>query len=373
MEWRGNPTKRKCNIDKMIIKKQKYMKTKKQTIGVAVMLLSASIVNAQDIHFTQAQYFPLNLNPAWSGSYYDLSAYSIYRNQWKSVADPFKTIGLSVDGRLKRSKQGHIMAGGIKFYNDNTGDLQYKTNDVSLNLAYQLNLQQGHKLGVGIYGGIIQKSINLGNAKWMSQYDAGTGKYNPGNPSMESFSGTNILVVDAGAGIMYSYAKKERYMRGNQQKRWNIGLAAYHVNRPYVSFLKDEKDRMYVRYVLYGNADIGIPNSNVCIVPLLVYQMQGSQRELLMGGYLKYILQDESKYTGLKKGSSFSIGSIYRNRDAVSLNFVLEYDKYAVGASYDVNVSGLKSVSKGQGAMEVFLRYVFPNPFAAGSTRSRLD
>jgi len=82
------------------------MKTK---IKILVILGMAIInVKAQDVHFTQMQYFPLILNPAMVGANYALSGNLIYRNQWKAVASPYNTFGLSVDGRIKKSPMGHF-------------------------------------------------------------------------------------------------------------------------------------------------------------------------------------------------------------------------------------------------------------------------
>lgn len=142
------------------------MKTK---IKILVIVGMAIInIKAQDVHFTQIQYFPLALNPAMVGANYALSGNLIYRNQWKAVASPYNTFGLSVDGRIKKSPMGHFFAGGIKFFNDAAGDLSLKTNDVTLNGAYHLNIKNGQYIGIGIYAGIIQKSINFQNAQWES-------------------------------------------------------------------------------------------------------------------------------------------------------------------------------------------------------------
>ncbi len=351
----------------------KQLNMKKPLFIIIVMMIAMMLkTHGQDAHFTQVQYFPLALNPAMSGCNYVMSANAIYRNQWKSVAVPYNTFGFSIDGRLKKSPKGHFLAGGISFYNDNTGDLQFKTNDVKVNLAYHLNLQKGHKLGLGLYGGFIQRSINMGNAQWGAQYDYSIGQYNPAAASNENLGSLNTFVIDAGTGIVYSYTKNEKYMRGNDNLRINAGFSALHVNQPASTFLKNSSDKMYIKYVLFANAEIGIKNTNFAIVPLLVTQMQGPGIEVLAGGYIKYLLQDQSHYTGLKKGSSFSIGSIYRNSDAVTTNFIFEYDAWAIGASYDVNISQLKTVSKGKGAVEVFLRYVLPSPFGPGASKSRI-
>lgn len=335
-------------------------------------LLITNFVYSQDIHFTQIQFFPLILNPAMSGANYALSANAIYRNQWKSVAAPYTTMGISVDGRMKKSPQGHLLAGGLKFFNDNTGDLQLKSNDISLNIAYHLNLQKGHKLGLGLCAGIIQKSINYGNAQWGNQYNTTTGMYDNSLSSNEPLNSNNYIVPDAGIGFLYSFAKNEKYMRGNDNIRFNVGYSAFHLNQPSSNYLKSSKDKLYIRHSVFFNGEFGIPNSNFSIVPLLSLQIQGPSTEILSGAYIKYLIQDNSHYTGLKKGTSFSIGSIYRNRDAVTTNFIAEYDSYAIGASYDFNISQLKTVSKSRGAFEIFLRYVLPNPFGPNNSKSRI-
>jgi type IX secretion system PorP/SprF family membrane protein len=344
------------------------MKTKKLSVAIASALVASIIyTKAQDIHFTQTQYFPLTLNPAMAGANYAISGNLIYRNQWRAVASPYNTFGLSVDGRIKKSPKGHLFAGGIKFFSDNSGDLSLKTNDVTLNGAYHLQVQKGQYFGVGIYAGIIQKSINFNNARWGSQYDQVNLQYDPNRQSNESFSSTSFIVPDAGLGFTYTYKTRESFSSQNQPLiNFNVGISAFHVNMPANTFIT--KDKTYIRYVAFGNGDIGIGKTNFAVSPLIVFQLQGPTKELLAGLYGKYIFAKEKG----QSGGSVAIGSIYRNKDAVTTNIVLEYDSYTIGFSYDINISQLKTISRGRGAMEVFLRYVLPSPYGPGSSRSRI-
>ncbi|GAB4205261.1 MAG: hypothetical protein Fur0023_13880 [Bacteroidia bacterium] len=345
------------------------MKTIK-ILGIIGGVLCGVEIFSQDIHFTQIQYFPLTLNPAMSGANYALSGNLIYRNQWKAVASPYNTFGLSVDGRIKKSAKGHFFAGGIKFFNDNSGDLSLKTNDVTLNGAYHLRVNKGQYFGVGIYAGIIQKSINMNNAKWGSQYDMAAGQYNSALSSNENYASNSYIVPDAGLGFTYTYDNTEgSYRKGSQNIKFNVGISAFHVNMPAATYLNNSKDKMYIRYVGFASGDIGIGKSNFAVCPLLVYQMQGPSTELLTGLYGKYIF---SKQQQGKSGGSIALGSIYRNKDAVTTNIVLEYDSYAIGFSYDINISQLKTISRGKGAMEIFIRYVLPSPYGPGGSKSRI-
>lgn len=345
-----------------------HLKGKIKFALIVAAIMSVSQTYSQDIHFTQIQYFPLTLNPAMVGANYALSGNLIYRNQWKAVASPYNTFGLSADGRIKKSPKGHFFAGGIKFFNDNSGDLSLRTNDVTLNGAYHLRVNKGQFIGIGIYAGIIQKSINMNNAKWGSQYDGMA--YNSGYSSNENYAQTSYVVPDAGLGFTYSFDNSTGGFanKGSAPIKFNVGLSAFHVNMPAANFLKDSKDKMYIRYVGFFNGDIGIGKSNFAACPLIVYQLQGPTKELLLGIYGKYKFGKSQS----SPGGAVSLGTIYRNRDAVTTNIVVEYDSYAIGFSYDINISQLKTISRGKGAMEIFLRYVLPSPYGPGSSKSRI-
>jgi hypothetical protein len=74
------------------------------------------------------------------------------------------------------------------------------------------------------------------------------------------------------------------------------------------------------------------------------------------------MLKEESKYTGYIKNSALTLGSYVRVGDAVTALLGFEFSSYTVGFSYDVNVSGLSKASKGNGAMEIFIRTIYPGP-----------
>ncbi len=80
---------------------------------------------------------------------------------------------------------------------------------------------------------------------------------------------------------------------------------------------------------------------------------------------------EASKFTNLKDASAVSAGVFYRNRDAVIIKGMFEWQNYALGIAYDLNTSSLAEVSKRKGGFEIFLRFVNPSPFGGGS-RSRI-
>jgi len=83
----------------------------------------------------------------------------------------------------------------------------------------------------------------------------------------------------------------------------------------------------------------------------------------------RYQLKESAKITGFVKGSSISAGAYYRNQDAIIATILYEVSQYSVGVSYDVNLSGLRTASNGNGGFEISLRYVSPNPFLYSKSR----
>jgi len=315
---------------------------------------------AQDTHFSQFYMTPLALNPAMAGAQHDMRAVLNYKNQWSSVAQPYSTGNLSYDMRINSSTTSAVSAIGINVSQDKSGNPYIKTFQASVAYANQIKVSAKSRLGVGLYAGVIQRSINYEGLKWMNQYDGM--QYNSALANKEPEGRLSLLCADVGAGLHYEYSKNEKYMTGNDHRKFSAGIAAFHVNQPSYSFY-GSNERLYVKFGGYMMGEIGVGNSDVSLCPGVYYYMQGSAKELLVGNLFQIKLRDDSKYTGYVQSATFSIGGYYRGRDAAIIASLLKWNTYAVGLSYDFNVSGLKSASKGRGGFEISLRYTNPSGF----------
>ncbi len=72
---------------------------------------------------------------------------------------------------------------------------------------------------------------------------------------------------------------------------------------------------------------------------------------------IKRIFKSSSVYTQHSKPFAFSLGAFCRINDAIIPSLLIEYDKYALGFSYDLNISKLRTASKLNGGMEISLRF----------------
>jgi len=337
--------------------------------SLAVVVCSSTTVFAQDVHFSQMEFSPLTLNPALAGANSPMQGVVNYRSQWNSVAAPYKTIAASFDARFnenKRNKSG-IIAGGINFFNDQSGDLKVNSTNVNVNLAYHLILDRKSTLGLGIYTGFGQRSIDPSQGRWGSQYDGMA--YNAAINPEEIFYSSSFSYVDAGAGLLYTYKRNKGYMTQNDQLAFNFGFAMYHLNRPKYSFIDLGNEKLYFRYSVFANAELGIQNTNGKILPGIYFQRQNSSMEIMYGAYYKLFLSQGSKFTGFTRPMSLYLGVFNRFRDAMVAKVMFEWDQYSAGFAYDINISGLSTVSEFKGGFEVFLRF---NMGDGGGFRSRI-
>lgn len=161
---------------------------------------------------------------------------------------------------------------------------------------------------------------------------------------------------DAGGGFNLSYAQSERFISARDGNKFNIGFSAFHFSIPKNSFFTTS-EKLYTRYCGYVNADFTIPGTKNAVMPSLFYQRQGKTQEFLVGAMFKFIMNDQSVHTNNVKPSAFALGAEYRYKDAIIPCILYQYDKYAIGVSYDINVSALTPASKRNGGLEIMLRY----------------
>lgn len=345
----------------------------------AAAVFSASALYAQDIHFAQFNQSPLTLNPGLAGTTVWLRGVLQYRGQW-GWADAYNTAGASFDVKskkrwlkVKKMTEKYRQPGedgfgwGINVLNDRAGDGKMGTLQANAALAYQIYLNPQGMLALGFQGGIMQRSINFDKLYWGTQYDPNsstgynTALYPQGDKGIAN-GNSNIIIPELNTGLIYTYKKSERYMRGSDQKEFTLGAALFHVTQPKYSFL-GSSEKLYQRMVIHGTGTFGIANTSLAISPGFLMARQGPNQEILFGSLFRHMLREDSKYTGYIKGASISAGGYYRNQDAFVAAALFEFGSYGIGISYDINVSGLKTVSYGRGGFEITLRYLNPAPF----------
>jgi type IX secretion system PorP/SprF family membrane protein len=332
------------------------------------------ISNAQDMHFSQFHETSSLLNPAITGVTGSIRASLQYKDQWCSITAPYKTFGASYEMNIQKKKYkkgtqikefskelSHNIAWGISFFSDKAGDGDMGLSQVNLSLSSRVPLNENNYVALGLQGGIAQRAIDFTKLVWPNQYN-GSG-YDQNINSGENTSSNNFIYGDFAAGLLWTYGKGEMYLTANNQIKANAGIALYHINRPRESFLSNPSETKNMRFVVHGGMLLGIKDSNTDIAPSFMINFQGHSKEIVIGTLFKHQFLENIKYAGNIKTAIISYGIYYRNKDAVIPAVLIEAGQYALGISYDVNVSDLHAVSSYQGGVEVILRFLGVNPF----------
>jgi type IX secretion system PorP/SprF family membrane protein len=319
------------------------------------MFLTVTIVYGQDIHLSQYNASPQNLNPAQTGLFDgDWRFVGNYRSQWAAIPVPYKTFSISADNRLKTKLQNDVPAAGLIINTDRAGDSRFTTMQVFVSGSYikKLNKDSTHFVSIGIQPGITTKSFDVNALTFDNQYDGDS--YNASLPSGENFPKTRITYFDIGGGLAYLWRK-------NNRTKVNFGVSTLHLNKPKQSFFNDNSIKLDMKFNASAIAQFPV-SAKLDVMPSFLYQNQGKFNETLLGVFGKYHL---APINGLE--TAISLGAFYRLKDAFILAANMDYKNFNVGVSYDVNTSKLIEATNRRGGFEVSIIYIFKKmvPFVA--------
>lgn len=299
---------------------------------VILALIIAGTVSGQDPHFTQLHRIPAWYNPAASGYNVEHVRLSmLYRNQWSSVASPFKTQALVFDKQVSR------VGFGANLVNNTAGEAGIRQLFLNGQLSYRLDLDK-HAVSGGVQIGLIQKSFDPSKMTFDDQYTQDQG-FNPSQPTTETFSFTKLTRPDFGLGLQWSYGSREENLLTPF-----AGMSVQHLNTPSESFI-EENNAIPRKLVLHGGVGIRLAE-NVDVQPMVLYQQQQFAKELMTGAVVRLSMEDRNLVEG---------GLYFRNKDALALYAGYQWYSLMLGMSYDVNVSG---ITGGPGAFELTMTYV---------------
>jgi type IX secretion system PorP/SprF family membrane protein len=295
---------------------------------------------AQGPQFSQFYAAPAYLNPALTGNTPRYRFSGIYRNQWNAVSKGFVSYGATFDMNLESLNSGL----GVMFLRDQAGTGQLSFTNVSFLYRYRVALKENLMLNLGMAYGVVQRATDVSRLLFSDQINTGT------KSTTENFVFNQKSYGDFAFGaVAYS------------SKFWG-GIAAYHLNRPNESMLKDRESRVPVQWSIHGGYKISIQETKKGEVLKSVtvtsnYKFQNRFDQLDIGGYYtqkSIILGVWYRGLPLKR---FKAG--YGNSDAVipMIGFILEDLRMAY--SYDITASKLSGNTAG--SHEVSFTYEFPS------------
>jgi type IX secretion system PorP/SprF family membrane protein len=314
------------------------------------LIVFSQTVTAQDIHFSQFFEAPLLRNPSLAGIFTgDIRIQGVYRNQWSSVTVPYKTGSFNVEYKKPIGRGDDFITTGLQIVYDKAGTTNFTTTNLlpAVNYHKSMSSDKNAYLSLGFMGGIVQRRIDRSKMTTNSHYD-GNG-YNPALADGETFTSPNYSYLDGSVGMTFSSQMAEEKPNNN----YYFGVAYHHFNRPKNSFYQNPLIELNPKWVYSAGVRFDMGETSYLTLQA-DHSRQGPSVETIGG--VMYSLKIGNDYQ--HPDYTLHAGAYLRLEDAFIPVIKLDYNPFSIAFSYDVNVSSLKTVSSGNGGMELSVTYI---------------
>jgi type IX secretion system PorP/SprF family membrane protein len=335
-------------INPVVMKSWRIWMKFSQPFMILLFSLISNYALSQDMHFSQFFEAPLLRNPSLAGIFTgDIRVQMVYRNQWNSFTNAYKTGSFNAEYKLPVGKGDDFLTAGMQILYDKAGTVGLTTTHLlpAINYHKSLNSNKTTYLSFGFMGGLVEKSIDRSKITTNSQYDGLA--YNPALADGETFSAAKYDYFDGSFGASFNST-----FGANHLNTYFIGIAYHHFNRPRNSFYRTVDAALNPKYVVSGGMKFIIDDKTFFTLQA-DQSIQGSFNETIGGALysIKIGEPDEPNYI-------LHAGAFLRWKDALIPVIKLDYNPFSIALSYDVNVSQLKTVSQGRGGVELSISYI---------------
>ncbi len=262
------------------------------------------------------------------------------------ASSPYVTGTISYDSKVQKKipfqeENNFVGLGGMLMFDRAMGGIA-KAIYGSLNLSYNIKLIDGnsnHRLGIGFGATYGKRSVDYSRLNFEDQY-TGFG-FNTNLPTGETALSDMKAFISVNTGLVYSIT--------SENSNFDIGVAAFHVNRPKQTFLKDDNQRLAIRQVAHANFETYL-NDRTILNTNAIYQLQSSiktsAKYLSAGGGLGYYLGDD-------KGPIINGGLWYWAENGFVPYVGLVYNNLQFGLTYEITTNKLSASAQKPSSIEL--------------------
>jgi hypothetical protein len=170
----------------------------------------------------------------------------------------------------------------------------------------------------------------------------------------EQFTGagfnTNLPTGEAAMSNMkpyFSLSSGLTYSISTEKNNIDIGIAAFHINRPKQTFLEDPNQYLAARKVAHINLERYI-SDRLILNANAIYQYQKEAKYFSVGAALGHVIGEQQE-------TIFNWGFWYWSDNAIFPYVGLAYKNFQFGVSYDFTISKLNEATRKPNTWEVSL------------------
>ena len=314
----------------------------KLLMALLSFFLSGSMM-AQDIHFSQFFETPLLRNPGLAGIFTgDYRLQMVYRDQWRSVTDGYKTGSLNGEYKLSVGKADDFLTVGGQVLFDRAGSAVLQTTSLLpvINYHKSLSTEQNRYLSLGFMGGVVNRRFDRSKITTDDTYTGGFDGENTVIP--------NYTYLDGSVGMSYN-----SNLNDDPEDNFYLGIAYHHFAKSKNSFFRDPAVQLNPKWVASGGLRFGV-NEWSYIMLQLDHSVQLKYHETVGGVMYGMKLGPE-----LDKPNYVLHGGLFmRWEDALIPVIKIDKSGFSFAFSYDVNISKLRPASLNRGGFEISLSYI---------------
>ena len=323
----------------IMIKRMKY-----RVACLLILLLSiGGKTLAQDIHFSQFFETPLLRNPALAGIFTgDYRLQMVYRDQWRSVTDGYRTGSLNGEYKLPVGKADDFftVGGQVLFDRAGTAALTQVSIQPVINYHKSLSEEKNRYLSLGFMGGVVNRSFDRSKITTDDTYTGGT--------DGETTVAPNYTYLDGSVGMSYN-----SNLSDDPEDNFYIGVAYHHFTKPKNTFFRDPTIQLNPKLVGSAGFRFGVTEFSYITIQF-DHSIQEKYQETVGGAMY-----------GIKIGPEVDNpiytlhgGAFLRWNDAFIPVIKIEKSGFSFAFSYDVNISKLRPASVGRGGFELSISYI---------------
>jgi type IX secretion system PorP/SprF family membrane protein len=322
--------------------------------GILILLIClVQNVLAQDPNFSQFFVSPLTLNPALTGKFNgNFRLAGNYRDQWPEISKAYVTSTISFDAPIMRGKISDLDTWGIGIMamTDKTANGILSGNFISITTAYHKGIDEDglQQIGVGFQGTYSNKRLDGTKLNFLDELDQNGGWTVPSGEAIDNRQ-VNTSYFDLAVGILYN-GSTDGY------NNFYFGASGYHLNRPKESFTGDVFYQLSPRVTVNAGGAIPLADNTRTIYLSSMVSRQAGATNIVAGGAAGFLLnEDEDDPLSFYAGAWARFNNV---NDALIPYVGLEFSGFRLGASYDVNISSLKTASQSRGGIEISLIFI---------------
>jgi len=294
------------------------------------------LLYGQDIHFSQFLNSPLTLNPAMTGNFEgDWRIVGNYRDQWRALEYPFKTLSASYDRQVYIKK--HRLSAGLYVVNDVSGEFAIKTNKVYASGAYYRTFNK-HQVSLGFQVGYVLNRVDYNGLDFPGDYNNVTGTYDQNNHPLNN---SGYLDVNIG----FTWSRKIRIFEPQ------VGIALYHINNPTMSYI-ERNANIPMRGTFHASLRSNL-SPVLFVKPSVLFNNIRGSKDFMFGSEAGFVLQGNRYNIREITAGIYARNLVVENVDAMIIMIGAQYSNLAFQLSYDINVSSLNQYTNNRGAFEL--------------------